>query len=104
MNSRIPPLTLQMLVENAVKHNPMTSDKKLFVYITAQDNLYLRVINTKTQVLKAADSFHVGLENIKRRYQFFTDRKIEVKDDDKFTVSLPVIHSRNEHVEHKFSA
>jgi two-component system LytT family sensor kinase len=104
MNSKIPPLTLQMLVENAVKHNNLNSDKKLLIYITAQDNTYLKVINTKTGTLNGVSSFKVGLENIKKRYEFFTDKKIEVKDEDKFTVSLPVIFTRNDVVEHKFSA
>jgi two-component system, LytTR family, sensor kinase len=103
MNTKIPPLTLQMLVENAVKHNPVTADKKLFIYITAQDNTYLKVINTKTGVIDSVSSFRVGLENIRRRYQYFTDKKIDVKDEDKFTVSLPVIHGR-EMLEQKYSA
>jgi two-component system, LytTR family, sensor kinase len=104
MNSKIPPLTLQMLVENAVKHNTVNSDKKLFIYITAQDNTYLRVINTKTGVLDGVSSFRVGLENIRKRYQYFTDKKIEVKDEEKFMVSLPVIHQKQENLEHKYSA
>jgi two-component system, LytTR family, sensor kinase len=104
MNSKIPPLTLQMLVENAVKHNTMNSDKKLFIYITAQDNTYLKVINTKTGVLDSVASFRVGLENIRKRYQYFTDKKIEIKDDEKFMVSLPVLLPKPEPVEHKYSA
>jgi hypothetical protein len=104
MNSKIPPLTLQMLVENAVKHNTLASDKKLFIYITAQDNTHLKVINTKTGVLDSVSSFRVGLENIRKRYQYFTDKRIEVKDEDKFTVSLPVIQHKHEQVEQKYSA
>jgi LytS/YehU family sensor histidine kinase len=80
MHSKIPPLTLQMLVENAVKHNALTTDKKLFIYITAQDNTFLKVINTKTGIIDSVSSFRVGLENIRRRYQFFTDVSIEVKE------------------------
>lgn len=100
MKSKIPPLTLQMLVENAVKHNPIQNDKKLFIYITAHDNSYLRVMNTKTGIYDHVTSFRVGLENIQKRYQLFTDRKIEVRDDDKFSVSLPLILTteKNEHL------
>ena len=104
MNSKIPPLTLQMLVENAVKHNHLGSDKKLFIYITAQDNTFVKVINTKTGLLDSVSSFKVGLENIRKRYSYFTDRKIEVKDEEKFTVSLPVIHHKPETGEQKYSA
>jgi two-component system, LytTR family, sensor kinase len=103
MNSKIPPLTLQMLVENAVKHNNL-SDKQLFIYITAQDNTYLKVINTKTSALDNVTSFRVGLENIRKRYEYFTDKKIEIRDEEKFTVSLPVINHKHEQLEQKFSA
>jgi two-component system LytT family sensor kinase len=96
MNSRIPPLTLQMLVENAVKHNNLVNDKKLFIYITAQDNTYVKVINTKTENDFNVSSFKVGLENIRKRYQFFTEKQIEIQDDEKFVVSLPVIHQRSQ--------
>jgi two-component system, LytTR family, sensor kinase len=94
MDSKIPPLTLQMLVENAVKHNPVRHDKKLFIYITAQDNVYLKVINTKTGEHDQVTSFHIGLENIQKRYQYFTDKQIKIKDEEKFSVSLPLIFSR----------
>jgi len=106
MNSKIPPLTLQILVENAVKHNNISSEKKLFIYITAQDNTYLKVINTKNGNLGNVPSFRVGLENIKKRYEFFTDKKIEIRDDEKFTVTLPVIHQKEweRELEHKHTA
>jgi sensor histidine kinase YesM len=93
MDSKIPPLTLQMLVENAVKHNPLKHDKKLFIYISVLDNTYLRVVNTKTGEQNNITSFQIGLENIQRRYQFFTDKPIKVKDEEKFSVSLPLILS-----------
>jgi len=106
MNSKIPPLTLQILVENAVKHNTISSDKKLFIYITAQDNTYLKVINTKNALTSNVQSFRVGLENIRKRYEFFTNRKIEIRDDEKFSVSLPVLHQKEweQEIEHKHIA
>jgi len=91
MNSPIPPLTLQLLVENAVKHNTISPEKPLFIYISAVDNTQLRVMNTKNESEQASASFRIGLENIRKRYQFFTPQKIEVKDEEKFIVSLPII-------------
>lgn len=106
LETRIPPLTLQILVENAVKHNTMSADNKLFIYITAQDNTHLRVINTKAGYAGNVQSFRIGLENIRKRYEFFTDRKIEIRDEDKFVVSLPILHAkpRPSYTEHKYSA
>jgi two-component system, LytTR family, sensor kinase len=91
LQTRIPPLTLQMLVENAVKHNHISHDKPLYVYISTIDNTVLRVINTKNRPETEAESFHVGLENIRQRYRYFTSREVVVKNEDQFTVHLPVI-------------
>lgn len=102
MNTRIPPLTLQILVENAVKHNNPGSST-LFIYITAQDNTHLKVINTKTSSAMNVHSFRVGLENIKKRYGYFTDQQIEIRDEEKFIVSLPVIAAQEERLQ-KYSA
>jgi len=91
LDTRIPPLCLQLLVENAVKHNHISRDQPLLVYISALDNTHITVANTKTVAAHPKTSFRVGLENIRNRYRFFTPEKIVVKDDEKFTVQLPVI-------------
>lgn len=91
MTSPIPPLTLQLLVENAVKHNTITPEKPLLIYISAVDNTQLKVTNTKNESVQSAASFRIGIENIRKRYEFFTAKKIEVRDDEKFIVSLPVL-------------
>jgi LytS/YehU family sensor histidine kinase len=93
MATKIPPLALQMLVENAVKHNQISKENALMVYISAIDNTYISVTNTKTKAINPAQSFKVGLDNIKQRYQFFTEEKVAVRDDEKFTVLLPVLKS-----------
>lgn len=93
LDSRIPPMTLQMLVENAVKHNLISKDQPLLVYISAQDNTYINVTNTKTSAAQPGTSFRVGLDNIRNRYKFFTTEKVVVKEEDKFLVQLPVIKS-----------
>lgn len=91
MDSMIPPMTLQLLVENAVKHNAISKTEPLLVYISARDNTHLIISNTKTRSQKPSTSFRVGLENIHKRYGFFTSEKVLVRDEEKFIVQLPVI-------------
>jgi two-component system, LytTR family, sensor kinase len=91
LDTPIPPLTLQILVENAVKHNQISKEQPLLVYISAQDNTHITVICTKTTSIKPSHSFKIGLENIRNRYEFFSNDKIVIKDEDRFIVQLPVI-------------
>lgn len=91
LDTMVPPMTLQLLVENAVKHNAISKEQPLLVYIGAQDNTYITVYNTKTQVLRPANSFRVGLDNIHKRYSFFTADPVRVTDGDRFQVQLPVL-------------
>ncbi|MFM9839249.1 MAG: sensor histidine kinase [Cyclobacteriaceae bacterium] len=91
LDSSIPPMTLQLLVENAVKHNKISKENPLLVYIGAQDNQRIVISNTKTSGAQAVTSFRVGLENIHKRYSFFTNEKVVVRDEEKFLVMLPVL-------------
>lgn len=91
LDTLIPPMTLQLLVENAVKHNAISKEQPLLVYIGAQDNTHITVYNTKTQALRPAASFRVGLDNIHRRYGFFTPERVRVTDGERFQVQLPVL-------------
>jgi two-component system, LytTR family, sensor kinase len=94
IRSVIPPLTLQLLVENAVKHNTVSPEKPLYIYISAIDNTRLKVVNTKTIADDGATSTRIGLDNIRQRYRYFTTKDIEIRDDENYTVLLPVISSR----------
>lgn len=91
MDTLVPPLAIQMLLENAVKHNEISKAYPLFIYISAQDNTLINVSSTKTKLVANAQSLQVGLTNIRNRYKFFTKQQIIVKDGDKFIVQLPVI-------------
>jgi two-component system, LytTR family, sensor kinase len=95
MSSKIPPLALQMLVENAIKHNRISKDSTLMIYIAAPDNTHITVTNNKTKPLQSVVSFKVGLTNIKERYKFFTDKELIVQDNEKFSVQLPVLKAPN---------
>lgn len=90
LQSKIPPLTLQMLVENAVKHNVMGPSIPLQVKISA-DTQKLSISNNKTIERQKTPSLKIGLQNIASRYELLAQKSIEVIDNDHFTVHLPLI-------------
>ncbi len=92
LKSSIPPLTLQILVENAVKHNKVDESNSLQIYIGAIDNTYLRISNNKSESRPEVKSFKVGLDNIRKRYAYYSEKKIQIHDRETFTVELPVIN------------
>lgn len=92
MKTLIPPLTLQILIENAVKHNEMTEDDPLEVDIKLDKAGFIIVRNDKTEGhIEEVTSFKIGLDNIKKRYSYFTDRPIKIHDAQNFEVKLPLI-------------
>jgi sensor histidine kinase YesM len=89
---RIPPLSVQMLLENAIKHNVVSRDHPLTISMIIHDGM-LVVENTlqPKKVLKG-EGTEVGLANISARFAFFTKKEISIeKGDGRFTVTLPLI-------------
>lgn len=89
----IPPLSLQMLVENAIKHNKISTKDPLYIRVSTEDDNTLVVQNTfqpkKEQEPKME---RTGLENIRRRYGFLTETPVAVEQNDSyFTVRLPLL-------------
>jgi len=91
--SFIPPMVLQMLVENALKHNVISAEKPLTVTISADDK-YIVVANNLQPKKDKEPSTGIGITNIRNRYALlgFGDIQIEVTTD-RFTVQLPLIYS-----------
>jgi sensor histidine kinase YesM len=88
----IPPLTLQILIENAVKHNIVGRDKPLHLSIyRAEDDII--VCNNLQRKTTRPDSTKVGLRNIRERYRFLANRSIRIEENENtFEVRLPLIY------------
>ncbi len=90
-DAKIVPLSLQLLLENAVKHNVVTSAKPLHIQVFEQNGALVVTNNLQEkQVVKKSSG--VGLQNIKQRYGILTDREVAIdKTTKKFSVSLPML-------------
>lgn len=97
----LPPGSLQMLIENAIKHNGSTSKNPLRVYISQKED-YLEVRNRLKPRRERVSSTHTGLTNIESRYRFLTDRQPEFKKTEKeFIAKLPLLKVEDyEHSDH----
>ncbi len=89
----IPPLALQMLIENALKHNIMSEEKPLLIKIYAIDEPIITVENSlELRNVPEYEKTGMGLDNIKRRYELISKQEISiVKEGNTFSVSLPLI-------------
>jgi sensor histidine kinase YesM len=90
LTTKIPPLTLQMLLENAVKHNVLSEEDPLNVQVTS-DRKYIIVKNNITQKPQKVSSFQIGLKNINARYLLLHEEGIAVSNGENFEVKVPVI-------------
>lgn len=88
----LPPLTLQMLIENAIKHNVITEIRPLKMSIECRDQYLVIKNNLQEKKVESKNSGKSGLKNIERRYSYFTDKKVEViKNPQSFIVKVPLI-------------
>lgn len=95
-NYLLPSLSLQLLVENAVKHNVLSKNKPLVIDIFTMAGNKLVVNNNLQRRTVKAPSTRIGLDNIKAKYKLLGQTGFQVMEDAKnFTVVLPLIWNNN---------
>lgn len=90
-NFKVIPLSVQLLVENAIKHNEISDKKPLMIRVYSRDNEYLTVEN-QLQKKSGTEGSGTGLQNISAQYGFFSDKKVLITfNSETFRVSIPLL-------------
>lgn len=88
----IPTLSLQMLIENALKHNLYSKEKPLQISITSIGTDALAIKNNLRKRKSKQETTKLGLENIKKRYSYYTNKQVLVREEsDFFEVIIPLL-------------
>ncbi|MFT3827804.1 MAG: histidine kinase [Chitinophagaceae bacterium] len=92
LKTLIPPFTLQLLVENCIKHNVISLQKPLHIKVYEEGD-YIVLENNVQLKTGEVGSLGVGLKNINLRYSHFLEKQVDIINDQKiFKVKLPVIY------------
>jgi len=89
----LPPCAVQVLIENAIKHNEFTEGNPLTINLIMKGN-HLYIINNAKPKLYSVGSTGIGLRNLSSRYRILVSKDIEIeKGRDHFSVKLPIIRN-----------
>lgn len=90
-NKKIIPMAIQLLVENAIKHNIVATNRPLYINISADEH-YLTVTNNIQSKISKEKGAGLGLANIRKRYKLLTKKEVAyyIKEDD-FIVKIPLL-------------
>lgn len=91
---QIIPVSVQMLVENALKHNIATPDKPLHILINEEENGV--TVSNNIQRRNNRNNMGVGLINLRKQYELYHQQIIISENNNDFTVFLPFVHAVNE--------
>jgi LytS/YehU family sensor histidine kinase len=89
----IPPLTLQLLIENAIKHNAVSKEAPLeiMVYLEGKDKLVIK--NNINPKITREPGTGTGLQNIVKRYNLLSSENVSILNDGiNFTITLPILN------------
>ena len=91
--SMIPPLSLQLLFENAVKHNEISNEYPLEIKINIDQNFIWVENAIRKKLIEDGSSTGLGLEKIKERYRLLSEKEVEIFHNEKsYKVCLPIIN------------
>ncbi|MCF8235941.1 MAG: histidine kinase [Bacteroidales bacterium] len=91
LESYIPPMVLEVVVENAIKHNRISTNSPLVVKLYTENN-YLVVKNNIQAKKTDQDNFGLGLPNLIKRYELITGKDVIIRQTNRhFIVNLPII-------------
>jgi len=92
---KVIPMSLQMLIENAIKHNIVSEENPLFIEVN-HNSEYVIVKNNLQHKTSVKDSGGIGLHNLKSRYELLSDKPILVEENDTdFIVRIPVLKTKS---------
>jgi len=91
LQKQLPPLTLQILIENAIKHNIANFENVLHISIETQNNDKL-IIKNNLQVIENTDSTNTGLSNLSKRFELLNKGELKIElSQTEFIVIVPLI-------------
>lgn len=92
LTGKIPPLSMQLLIENAVKHNIISKASPLKIHIASTEDKSIIVKNNLAPKLTAEERSGTGLTNLAQRYLLASGKEIQIrKDSQTFSVEIPII-------------
>ncbi|MGZ4055111.1 MAG: sensor histidine kinase [Bacteroidia bacterium] len=90
-NAKLPTFAIQLLIENAIKHNVLTAKNPLIIEISITDKKEIRVCNNLQEKSSTENSMQIGLKNLSERYKLLIKKDITInKTTHKFEVLLPL--------------
>jgi sensor histidine kinase YesM len=93
IDAKVAPLALQMLIENAIKHNIISEDDPLTIHVRIEENFIVVENNMQKKSSVGEDSAGVGLDNIRKRYERLSESVVLVEaGKDVFRVKLPLLN------------
>jgi two-component system LytT family sensor kinase len=88
---KIPPHSLQLLIENAIKHNIVSSAKPLTIHIEVREKEKVIQISNTINLKLNSSGTGIGLANLSERFKILVGKEIEISQNEEFTVILPLI-------------